>query len=249
MNTQQAKPFKILLIGDDCTDVYQYGVVDRISPEAPVPIFKFSHEERRPGMAHNVMKNLEALGCDVTYLSTKQSSIKLRLIDIRSKQQIVRIDNDVTAHPIVFETAIPPGYDAIVVSDYDKGAVTYHLVEQLRQEFKGPIFVDSKKKDLARFEGCVVKINLSEYQQATSFPSELIVTQGAQGTVYRGDTILGPGVEVADVCGAGDTFLSALVYKYLDCNNMKDAISFANRAGAVTVQHLGVYAPTLEEIE
>jgi D-beta-D-heptose 7-phosphate kinase/D-beta-D-heptose 1-phosphate adenosyltransferase len=248
-NTQQQTQFNILLIGDDCTDVYQYGVVDRISPEAPVPIFKLSYEERKPGMAHNVMKNLEALGCNVTYLATKATNIKTRLIDIRSKQQIVRIDNDVRSDPISFETVIPPGYDAIVISDYDKGSVTYELVEELRKEFKGPIFVDTKKIDLARFEGCIVKINQSEYEKAVSFSSDMIITQGAQGALYQGDLMLGVKVDVVDVCGAGDTFLSALVYKTLESGNLRDAISFANRASAVTVQHIGVYAPTLEEIK
>jgi len=50
------------------------------------------------------------------------------------------------------------------------------------------------------------------------------------------------------VCGAGDTFLAALVYQYLTTNDMQSAISFAITASAVTVQRLGVYAPTLEEI-
>lgn len=248
-NTQQPKPFNILLIGDDCTDVYQYGIVDRISPEAPVPVFKLVYEERKPGMAHNVMKNLEALGCEVTYLATREFSTKTRLIDIRSKQQIVRIDLDAKSPPITFETAIPPGYDAVVISDYNKGSVTYELVEELRKEFQGPIFVDTKKTDLARFEGCIVKINQSEYERAVSFASDMIITQGAQGALYQGDDILGVKVDVVDVCGAGDTFLSALVYKSLESGNVKDAISFANRAGAVTVQHIGVYAPTLKEIE
>jgi D-beta-D-heptose 7-phosphate kinase/D-beta-D-heptose 1-phosphate adenosyltransferase len=247
-DTQQPKQFNILLIGDDCIDVYQYGVVDRISPEAPVPIFKLVYEERKPGMAHNVMKNLEALGCDVTYLATKESSTKTRLIDIRSKQQIVRIDNDARPQPISFDTAIPPVYDAIVISDYDKGSVTYELIEKLRKEFKGPVFVDTKKTDLARFEDCIVKINQSEYERAVTFASDMIITQGSQGALYQGDLILGVKVDVVDVCGAGDTFLSALVYKSLESGNLKDAISFANRASAITVQHIGVYAPTLEEI-
>jgi D-beta-D-heptose 7-phosphate kinase/D-beta-D-heptose 1-phosphate adenosyltransferase len=56
MNTQQPRQFKILLIGDDCVDVYQFGTVDRISPEAPVPVFECTHEERKPGMAGNVLK-------------------------------------------------------------------------------------------------------------------------------------------------------------------------------------------------
>ena len=54
MNTPVQKQFNILLIGDHCEDVYHYGTVDRISPEAPVPVFVPTHETRRPGMAGNV---------------------------------------------------------------------------------------------------------------------------------------------------------------------------------------------------
>ena len=66
--TQQQNQFRILLVGDNCTDVYQYGTIDRLSPEAPIPIFVPTHAEERDGMAGNVFKNLEALGCQVTYL-------------------------------------------------------------------------------------------------------------------------------------------------------------------------------------
>jgi len=57
-------------------------------------------------------------------------------------------------------------------------------------------------------------------------------------------------VEVADVCGAGDTFLAALCYWHLSSKgNMEQAIQFAIRASSITVQHLGVYAPSLEELK
>ena len=56
-------------------------------------------------------------------------------------------------------------------------------------------------------------------------------------------------VEVVDVCGAGDTFLAAMVAEYLNTNNISDAIKFANRASAVSVQHNGVYALTKEDIK
>jgi sugar/nucleoside kinase (ribokinase family) len=76
----------------------------------------------------------------------------------------------------------------------------------------------------------------------------LIVTLGANGS-RLGDTVYpSNAVEVSDVTGAGDTFLAALVYKYLETTDITQAIPFANRASAVTVQHYGVYAPTLEEI-
>lgn len=249
MDTQLQKKYKILLIGDDCLDIYQYGTVDRISPEAPVPIFKSSYEEQKAGMARNVFNNLEALGCDTTFLCGKES-IKTRLIDIRSKQHIVRIDNDVASNPIVFDPSSIIGFDAIVISDYDKGTVSTALIERLRKEFTGPIFVDTKKTDLVRFEGCIIKINLKEFNKLTSRPKDtaLIVTHGENGVIFGDQIFLAQRVEVADVTGAGDTFLAALAYQYLHTTNMKQSIEFAIKASAVSVQRLGVYAPTLEEI-
>ena len=249
MSTRVQKQFNILLLGDSCLDVYQYGVVDRMSPEAPVPVFTPTTEEKRPGMAANVYENLKALDLTANFI-TGQESVKTRLIDSRSKQQIVRIDSDIKNDPLVFETAIPQVYHAIVISDYNKGLITYELVEELRKEFPGPIFIDTKKQDLKRFEGCIVKINEVEYKARHSDCTNMIVTLGKEGVLYDHKIYPAPEIDVTDVCGAGDTFLAALVYEYLQSDNdMEAAIQFAIRASAVTVQHTGVYAPRLEEIK
>jgi D-beta-D-heptose 7-phosphate kinase/D-beta-D-heptose 1-phosphate adenosyltransferase len=251
VHTQQQKQFKILLIGDDCNDVYTYGYVNRISPEAPVPIFEPHYTIYKDGMAGNVRENLQVLGCNVDFLRSKPSE-KNRLIDKRTKQQLLRIDRDVESDPITFETAIPSIYDAIVISDYNKGTVTYELIEELVKEVNVPIFVDTKKTDLARLTGCYIKINALEKSRATSLPNpkHLIVTHGGDGAEWNGwvypAEIVG---DVTDVCGAGDTFLAALVYEFLKTGHMPDAIKFAIKASAVTVQHVGVYAPTLKEIK
>ena len=246
--TQQQTLFKILLVGDNCIDVYQYGTIDRLSPEAPVPVFVPTYKEEREGMAGNVAKNLEALGCKVNYLFG-ETSVKTRLIDERSRQQIVRIDNDVVSTPITFDTAIPDVYDAIVVSDYNKGTVSYELIEELIA-LSIPIFIDTKKTDLERMQGAWVKINELEYSKIKSECSGLIVTRGSRGAsaIHHEIDVAAPGVEVVDVTGAGDTFLAALTYQYLDTGDIEQAIRFANQASAVTVQHLGVYAPTLKEM-
>jgi D-beta-D-heptose 7-phosphate kinase/D-beta-D-heptose 1-phosphate adenosyltransferase len=250
-NTQVQKSFNVLLIGDNCIDVYQYGTVDRISPEAPVPIFKYSHKEQRAGMAGNVNNNLKALGCSVNYLHS-ETSMKTRLIDSRSRQQMIRIDDDVDATPVTFDTSIPNVYDAVVISDYNKGTVSYELIEEVIATVKCPVFIDTKKTDLQRFQGAWVKINELEYSKITSECSGLIVTMGSKGACvispYKID-VPAPKVEVADVTGAGDTFLSALVYCYLNTGSIEQAVKFAIKASAVTVQHLGVYAPTLQELE
>ena len=247
-NTQQQTRYRILLIGDDCEDVYQYGTIDRLSPEAPVPVFKFSHEERKPGMAGNVLRNLEALGCEVNYLHG-ETSVKTRIVDIRSKQHIVRIDNDIASDPLTFETTIPKVYDAIVISDYNKGTISYDIIEEAIAT-KMPVFVDTKKTDLERMQGAWVKINELEYSKIKSECSGLIVTRGSKGAdaVHHEYSSKAPKVEVVDVTGAGDTFLAALTYNFLHTKDIKRAMDFANLSAAVTVQHVGCYAPTMEEI-
>jgi D-beta-D-heptose 7-phosphate kinase/D-beta-D-heptose 1-phosphate adenosyltransferase len=249
MDSQPQKKFKILLVGDNCKDIYQYGTIDRLSPEAPVPVFVPTRTETRDGMAGNVFNNLMALGCDVNYLHG-ETSTKTRLIDTRSKQQIVRVDNDIKSTPITFETAIPDVYDAVVISDYNKGTVSYELIEELI-ELSIPIFIDTKKTDLGRMQGAWVKINDLEYSKITSECSGLIVTHGANGAsvIHHDITCPAPTVEVSDVTGAGDTFLAALAYKYLITADIKLSVEFATRAASITVQHLGVYAPRLEEIK
>ena len=248
-DTQQQTQFRVLLIGDDCTDEYLYGVVDRISPEAPVPVLKITNRESRPGMAGNVQKNLEALGCKVfSYLGPK--STKTRIIDERSKQQIVRLDNDFQSQPLAFTTVNITNVDAVVISDYNKGWISYELVEKIIANFKGPVFIDTKKTDLERFQGAWVKVNELEHSRVTSECTGLIVTRGSKGAEAIHHEIVCPAVkvEVADVTGAGDTFLAAFAYQYLDTGDLKQSIQFAVQASAVTVQHLGVYAPTLKEM-
>lgn len=243
----QQRKYKILLIGDNCIDVYQYGTIDRLSPEAPVPIFVPTYKEEREGMVGNVYKNLVTLGCDVT-LVCGHPSVKTRFIDSRSRQQVLRMDEDVKSIPVVNVDTME--YDAVVISDYNKGVVSYELIEKIISS-GALVFVDTKKTDLTRLEGAWVKINELEYSKIKTDCSGLIVTRGAKGVdiINHRIHIEAPNVEVVDVTGAGDTFLAALVVKFLETVNIKESVEFANKAASVTVQHFGVYAPTLEEIQ
>ena len=239
---------KILLVGDNGIDQYQYGTVERISPEAPVPIINYTHTVTKPGMAANVLDNLTKLGCEVEFIHGIRTCTKTRIIDSKSKQHLVRIDQDELSKPVKINYATIDQYDAIVVSDYNKGSVEYETVENLRKNYTGPIFVDTKKTDLARFEGCYIKINEKEYNDAKTFPTELIVTLGRNGVRYKEHAISTPQVEAFDVCGAGDTFLSALAFEYVITKDILKAINFAVKAASVTIQHVGVYSPTVTEI-
>lgn len=246
--TANISKMKILLIGDNGVDQYQYGTVSRISPEAPVPVINYTHTITKAGMAANVRDNLESLGCEVEFVHGVRTCTKTRIIDSKSKQHLVRIDQDELSKPIKLNYAALDQYDAVVVSDYNKGSVDYETVENLRKNYTGPIFVDTKKTDLIRFEGCYVKINEKEYDDAKTFPTELIVTLGRNGVRYKEHKISTPQVEAFDVCGAGDTFLAALAFEYVITKDILKAINFATKAASVTIQHVGVYSPTVTEI-
>ncbi len=244
---QAQKSLKVLLIGDSCYDEYHYGFVNRISPEAPVPIFDLNDTVSKKGMAYNVYNNLVNLKLKVDII-TEYSERKHRYVDIKTGQQLIRIDEKIKKQFFDNAEQTLDNYAAVIVSDYNKGFVSDNEIEDLIKKYKGPIFVDTKKKDLAQFDGCFVKINQYEYEARESDTEELIVTYGSKKVEYKNRTYIPPKVETHDVCGAGDTFLAALVYKYLEKQSIDEAIRFAMNAAAVTVQHIGVYAPTLKEI-
>lgn len=67
---------KVMIVGDVMVDSYLWGVVDRISPEAPVPVVDVSHREERLGGAGNVAVNIMALGAEALLCSVIGSGMK-----------------------------------------------------------------------------------------------------------------------------------------------------------------------------
>jgi bifunctional ADP-heptose synthase (sugar kinase/adenylyltransferase) len=253
-HTPQQQLFKVLLIGDSCIDEYKIGTVDRLSPEAPVPIIKIVNEYSVKGMAANVYENLSKFGLDIDFVTNVERIVKTRYIDERSRQHLLRVDCEPKISQWDGRLAANLGaYDAIVISDYNKGFLTYEQIEGLIHESSVPVFIDTKKPDLSRFAGAYLKINELEFRSRTSISDKTIVTLGNRGALYMGadgdDYFPARAVEVVDVCGCGDTFLSALTYEFLRSSNIKTAIKFANTAASITVQHRGNYAPSLTEIQ
>ncbi len=243
---QPQKQLKILLIGDSCTDEYVYGTCERLNPEAPVPILRFNRKETTRGMAWNVRENLMSFGIEVFILTNKESITKTRYIDEKSNQHILRVDDEGLCDPIDYE--LPEDeYDALVISDYDKGFLTEKKIQELVDWFDGPVFIDSKKTKLPK-KDCYLKINEIESKLLKGYKN-LIVTKGAGGADYNKVNYPGEKTKIVDVVGAGDTFLSALVYFYLLYGRIEEAIPYANRAAAIAVQNFGTYVLTENDVK
>ena len=238
----QQKQFKVLLIGDSCSDEYVYGICERLNPEAPVPILRETEVKTQKGMAWNVRENLMSFGIKVYILTQEERIIKRRFIDQRYNQQLLRVDVEDTVKPLGYDLP-KENFDALVISDYDKGFLTTKRIYELVEWFDGPVFIDSKKTNLP-VEYAYIKINDDEYSKLDKELKDspnLIVTKGPQGVDYQGKNYPAVGVSVFDVCGAGDTFLSALVYFYLLYGKIETAIPYANKAAAIAVTHFGTY--------
>ena len=80
---KQIAAARVLVVGDVMLDRYWYGAVDRISPEAPVPIVRSTREEERSGGAANVAFNVAILGAQASLLTVvgdDEASRKLEAI-------------------------------------------------------------------------------------------------------------------------------------------------------------------------
>lgn len=246
---------RILVIGETCVDKFVYGTVTRICPEAPVPVFvpDPSKTIRTMGMASNVQRNISAIDslCEIDIITNKIfCPVKIRYVDAKSNHMIVRIDEEDVIPEKFNIDDIPFGrYDAIVVSDYDKGFLTMNDLHRI--SFAHPLTFLDTKKPLGGF--CVnysfIKINEPEFNSIpdkmdavlVNIANKLIVTLSEKGCRHNGKIYPPADVSyVMDISGAGDTFMAGLVCKYLSTTDIEKAIVFANECAGKVVHKKGV---------
>ena len=239
---------KVLVIGDSCTDVFVYGYTRRLCPEGPVPILEPSRTITNQGMAGNVVANLQSLKVDkVELITNKEQITKTRYVEEKSNALLLRIDsNDKVSNSFDVKRVPFSDYDAVIVSDYDKGFLTYDDVELISKSH--PLtFIDTKKPITKQMKGYTfIKINEVEWEQCVGenyndWKDKLIVTMSERGAMYNGKTFpVSRDIEVRDLSGAGDTFMASLVVSYLKTKDIERSIEYANENATIVVQKKGV---------
>jgi rfaE bifunctional protein kinase chain/domain len=260
-----------MVVGDSMLDRYWFGDVDRISPEAPVPVVKMAREEQRPGAAANVARNVEAMGGEcVTIFGVGRPIEKLRII--ARNQQVTRVDFDHPQEPIEFL----PGVDdcgVVVFSDYGKGSLLgVQRLIRIAKDSGATVLVDPKGHEYERYRGAdVIKPNLHEmkelvggwsteeqlWDKAEKLRREagigaILLTRADKGmSLFTEEQILNiPAVaqEVYDVSGAGDTAIAALAVALSRGHSLLAAAQFANRASGIVVGRFGTAVATEDEV-
>lgn len=260
------KKKKVLVIGDSCIDIFWYGRCDKLSPEAPTPIFIPEYKLNNMGMCYNVYNNLVALNVDVDIITNTKYPIKTRYVDEKSTYTLLRVDeNDYVdnVEKSILDSIDYEKYDAVVISDYNKGFLTKDNIRLISNNH--PLtFLDTKKEmgswcDNIKF----IKVNEREYNKNIYYLENIhqhdsIITLGKKGAMllskkmgvlqkkyFLNDNV----VNVIDISGAGDTFLASLVYSYLIDKNISKSIYFANKCSSWVVTQKGVSVIDLKQVK
>ena len=238
----------VLVIGESCLDVFKYGLSNRLCPEAPVPVFNTTAVVNNEGMAYNVYNNLVSLGTEAEILTNPnyKQITKTRFVDYRSNYMFLRLDeNDGKYTKSILDGINFSRYDAIIVSDYDKGFLTERDIEYIGHAHPA-VFLDTKKI-LGSWCNTVtyIKINENEYNETkhtlgTNLIEKVIITMGPRGAKHKGKVYPVPAVEIKDTSGAGDTFVASLTSEYIKSQDIEKAITFANECATTVVQKKGV---------
>lgn len=236
----------ILVIGESCRDVFVYCDAFRLCPDVPVPVLNIKDQTENPGMAKNVQRNIRSLikECDIITNSNWYNITKTRYVHENSNHMFFRVDSPHNISRIDVDK-IDYNYEMIAISDYDKGFLYEEDIEHICSRHSN-VFIDTKKilgdwVMNAKF----IKINDYEYKRSKNFIDKnsnlkIIHTMGSNGCEYQGITYPVNKVEVKDVSGAGDSFLSGLVVQYFQTKNIVESIKFANKCASAVVKHCGV---------
>ena len=239
---------KVLVIGESCTDIFVYGTSKRKSPEGNGPVFVPISETYGLGMAGNTANNLMAMGLDVDTYFDKGNITKTRYVNKDTNELYLRLDeNDITDRINIIDLPDLVKYDIVVISDYCKGFLTEEDIAKIAS-LHSLVILDTKKKlgDWCK-DITFIKVNRQEFQNNFGVIKEndwlfdkIICTLDRGGAMYKTKIFEVQSIDTADVSGAGDTFVSGFVARYLECNNIEESIDWANYCAGEVVKKKGV---------
>jgi len=206
------------------------------------------------------------------------TTVKLRVI--ARQQQLIRLDFEeapsaaALEHKLARFEALLGAVDAVILSDYGKGALDQVVTMILQAKAKQKIIlVDPKGSDFERYRGAtVITPNRGELRQVIGkWASEdelteraqalrrsldiqtLLLTRSEEGMSLYTDAgvshVRAQAREVFDVSGAGDTVIATLAVALAAAWPLERAMALANRAGGIVVGKLGTATVTSEELQ
>ncbi len=191
---------RLLCLGDIMLDCFMYGRVERISPEAPVPVFHMTHKTTSVGGAGNVVRNLSALGVETSFCGLigkdNEGEELTKLIDElpRTKGNLIQDPYRPTTHKIRY---LAHNQQILRADNEATFPLSSDIQVQVRRYFQdqlplvgGVIFSDYGKGML---HPALLKELLSLAKQAGK--PVIVDPKGSDYSIYQGATVLTPNLK------------------------------------------------------
>jgi len=194
---------RVLVVGDVMLDRYWHGAVERISPEAPVPVVRVQREEERLGGAANVALNVRTLGARATLLTVvgqDHAAERLReLLQLRGVEAVLRTDPNLAT---IVKLRVIGRAQQLLRIDFESEP-DHEVLGQMVDTFAGELaqhdvvlFSDYGKGGLAHIPRMI------ELARAAG-KAVLVDPKGSDYQRYAGASVLTPNrAELAQVVGA-----------------------------------------------
>ncbi len=187
---------KVVVVGDVMLDIYYWGEVKRISPEAPVPVVRVEHKTNRLGGAGNVALNLVNLGCKCSLVGIRGQDLLGEVLERRIKQE--GIDGRLLKsrdHITTTKTRIiGRGQQLVRLDDESVRALSHDLDRNVYQEFLDAVR-DADAVVISDYGKAVFSGNLAgviiRYCKDRNIPV-LVDPKGPDWSRYQGATCITP---------------------------------------------------------
>lgn len=194
---------RVLVVGDAMLDRYWFGAVERISPEAPVPVVRVTREEERLGGAANVALNVKTLGAQATLVTVVGDDEPARLIRRLLETQGITalLGSDAKLYTIVKLRVIGRAQQLIRVDfenqpDHEVLETMASDYERVLPQHDAVLFSDYGKGGLAHIPRMI------DQARARGLPV-LVDPKGSDYARYAGASVITPNrAELAQVIGA-----------------------------------------------
>jgi D-beta-D-heptose 7-phosphate kinase / D-beta-D-heptose 1-phosphate adenosyltransferase len=199
---------RALVLGDVMLDRYVYGGIDRISPEAPIPVIAIERTADMPGGAGNVVRNLAALGARASLIGVVGDDIwaetlRVQLVQVPNVE--VRLIAD-RSRPTTVKTRYVADGQQVLRADRESREPLSHEVEQrVLAEYRSSL----SQADIVVLsdyaKGVLTESLVSAAVSAARAAGKMVIVdpKGKSFAKYRGVTVLTPNrLELQIACGS-----------------------------------------------
>lgn len=241
----QFENLKILLVGDVMLDRYIYGDVNRVSPEAPVPVLHAGGTTSTPGAAANCARNVTSLGAKVTLVSVVGDDENGRtILDKIAQDHLIRpyIFSDFCRKSTVKTRYLCNNHQMLRVDYEDHTPIRDSMLKRLISVVKSEI----EKHDIVILsdydKGVLTPFVLAEIIGEARRQKKMIIVdpKKTDWRVYAGATVVTPNLHEWFIASGVEYDPKAVAEKLMECG-IENVIVTRSKAGMTLVERSGIY--------